>query len=184
MYLATWSCIKTNHKLVSPHSGSPLVLGQAMGNTDSLDSPRPKLGGSHHLPPYSIICVCPQDLHPNDFLSRDSQGGVPKLSRFGLLGFWELIIPSSNLRLRWGLKQTCSSPQELSNDVSHFTCTHRDQVDSQLLVVGSQIGNLTPSPSFNHNLCYICPNGSCEDILDIYTSRPFPWYKDYLKLFH
>jgi hypothetical protein len=36
------------------------VLGQATGNTDSLDSldlPRPGLGGSHHLPPYSILYV-------------------------------------------------------------------------------------------------------------------------------
>ncbi len=27
--------------------------------------------------------------------------------------------------------------------------------------------------SFAHNLGYKCPNGSCEAILDIYTSRPF-----------
>ncbi len=97
MYLATRSCIKTNHKLISPHSGSTLVLEQTMGNTDSFDSPRPRLGGSHHLPPYNIFCVCPRDLHPNGFLSRDSQGGVPKLSRFGFLGLWELITLSSEL---------------------------------------------------------------------------------------
>jgi hypothetical protein len=127
-YLTTWSCIKTNHKLVSSHSGSTLVLGQATGNTDSLDPPRPELGGSHHLPPYSILCVCPQDLHPNGFLSWDSQGGVLKLSRFELPGLWEVITPSSNLQLGWGLKKTCSSPQELSNGVSHSTYTHRDQV--------------------------------------------------------
>jgi hypothetical protein len=30
-----------------------------MGNTDSLDSPPPGLVGSHHLPPYSILCVTP-----------------------------------------------------------------------------------------------------------------------------
>jgi hypothetical protein len=34
--------------------------------------------------------------------------------------------------------------------------------------------SLTPGPSFAHNLGYRCPNGSCEAILDIYTSRPFP----------
>jgi hypothetical protein len=136
-YLVTRSCIKTNHKLVSPHSGSPLVLGQATGNTDSLDSPRPGLGGSHHLPPYSILCVCARHLHSNDFLSQDSQGGVPKLSRFGLSGLWELITPNSDLRSGWGLKQTSSSTQELSNSVLHSTCTHRGRVDSWLLVVGS-----------------------------------------------
>jgi hypothetical protein len=79
------------------------------------------------------------------------------------------------------LKQTCSSPRELFNGVLHSTCTHQDQVDSRLLVVGSQTANLTPGPSFNHNLCCICPNGSCEAILDIYTSRPFQQYKEHLK---
>jgi len=39
---------------------------------------------------------------------------------------------------------------------------------------------LTPGLSFDHNLCYRCPNGSCEAILDIYTSRPFQRYKERL----
>jgi hypothetical protein len=56
------------------------------GNMDSLDSSRPGLGGSHHLPPYSILCASSRHLHPNGFLSQDSQGRVSKLSRFGLLG--------------------------------------------------------------------------------------------------
>ncbi len=156
------------------------MLGQATGNTNSLDSPRPKLRGNHHLPPYSILCVCPWHLHLNDFLSQDSQGGVSKLSRFGLLGLWELITPSLDLRLRWGVKQTCSSPQELSNGVSHSTCTHRHRLDSRLLMVGSQIVNLIPCLSFDHNLCCRCPNGSCKAILDIYILRPFQQYKGYL----
>ncbi len=42
---------KTNHKLVRTHSAPFWVLGQAMGDSDSLDLPRPGLGGSHHLPP-------------------------------------------------------------------------------------------------------------------------------------
>ncbi len=87
---------KLTNKLVSSHSESFLVLGQSTGNTDSLDSPRPGLGGSHHLPPYSILCVAPQHPHPNDFQSQDSQGGVPKLSQFGLSELWELITPSSD----------------------------------------------------------------------------------------
>jgi hypothetical protein len=64
--------------------------------------------------------------------------------------------------------------------VLQSTCTHRYQVDSQLLVVGSQIASLTSNPSFNHNLCCRCPNGSCEAILDIYTLRPFQQYKEHL----
>ncbi len=87
---------KPTNKLVSSHSESLLVLGQAMGNTNSFGSPRPRLGGSHHLPPYIIICVCPWHLHLNGFLSHDSQG-VSKLSRFGFSRLWELITPSPNL---------------------------------------------------------------------------------------
>ncbi len=157
------------------------MLGQATGD---LGSPRPRLRGSHHLPPYSIICICPRHLHLNDTFSRDSQTGVSKLSRFGLSRLWKLITPSLDLWLGWGLKQTCSSPQELSNSVSHFTYTHRDRVDSWLLVVRSQTTSLTPGPSFDHNLCCRCPKGSCEaifDIFDIYTSRPFQWYKEHFK---
>ncbi len=157
---------KPTNKLVKSHSKSLLVLGQATGNTDSLDSPRPGFEGSHHLPPYSILCVSPWHLHPNGFLSWDSQGGVPKLSRFGLLGLWELITLSSDLWLGWGLTQTCSSPQDLSNGVSHSTYTHRDHVNSWLLVVGKQTTSLTPSFSFDHNLCYKCPNGSYKAIFD------------------
>jgi hypothetical protein len=63
----------------------------------------------------------------------------------------------------------------------HATCTQGNRGDSWLLVVGSRIGNLTPGPSFGHNLCFKCPNGSCEPILDIYVPRHFQWYK---KLFN
>jgi hypothetical protein len=157
------------------------VLGQATGNTNSLDSPLPRFGGSHHLPPYNILYVAPPHPHPNGFYSWDSQGGVSKLSRFELPGLWELITPGSDLGLGWGLKQTCSSPQELSNGVSHSNFSHRGRVDSRLFVVGSWIVNLTLGPSFDHNLCYRCPYGSCEPIFDIYTSRPFQRYKEHVK---
>jgi hypothetical protein len=113
------------------------------------------------------------------FLSRDSQGGVLKLSEFGLPGICKIITLCSNLRLGWGLKQTCSSPREFSNGVLHSNCTHRGWVDSQLLVVGSQPANLTPDLSFCHNLCYKCPNGPCEAIFDVYTSKAFQWYKEH-----
>jgi hypothetical protein len=130
--------------------------------------------GSHHLPPYSIPCV-----HPTGPTSEWLYVPGFQLSQFGLLGLWELITPSSDLWLGWGLKKSCSSPQEFSNGVLHSTCTHRDRVDSRLLVVGSHIASLTPDPSFDHNLCCRCPNGSCKVILDIYTSRPFQRYKEH-----
>ncbi len=49
------------------------------------------------------------------------------------------------------------------------------------LVVGNQIASLTPGPSFDHNLCCRCPNGSCHAIFDICTSKPFQRYKEHLK---
>ncbi len=153
---------KPTNKLVRTHFAPFWCWDKPRATLDSFDSPRPRFGGSHHLPPYSILCVTSRHPHPNGFYSRDSQGAVPKLSRFGLPGLWELITPSSDLELGWGLKQTCSSPQELSNSLLHSISTHRDWVDSRLFVVGNQTGSLTPGPSFAHNLCYICPNGSCK----------------------
>ncbi len=90
---------KTNHKRVRSHLGTPLGVGTSHGHLDSLDSPRPGLGGSHHLPPYSILCSSRWRLHSNGSFSRDSQGEVLKLSRVGVLGLWELISPGSDLRL-------------------------------------------------------------------------------------
>jgi hypothetical protein len=101
-----------------------------------------------------------------------------KLPRFGFPQLCGTITLCSDLRLGQGLKQSYSSCQELSNGVLHSTCTHRGRVDSWLLVVRSQIANLIPDLSFCHNLCYRCPNGSCEPIFDIYTLIAFQWYKE------
>ncbi len=97
--------------------------------------------------------------------------GSPKIPKVG-----PPATLSVDLRLKWGLKQSCSPRQELFNGVLHATCTQGNWVDSQLLVVESQIANLTPDPSFGHNLCFRYPNGSCELILDIYVSISFQWY--------
>jgi hypothetical protein len=156
------------------------MLGQAMGELGLTWLTTARTWGSHHLPPYSIFCSFPPHLHPNGSFSRDSQNGVLKLSRFGLLVLLTLITPRFKLRSRWGLNQSCSSPRELSNSVSHSTCMYRNRVDSRLLVVRSQTVSLTPDPSFGHNLCFRCPNGSCEAILDIYTWRPFQRHKERL----
>ncbi len=172
-YLLTRTCIKPTNKLVSSLSGAPLVQRQATGNSGLTRLTTTRTLGSHHIPPYIILCIFPRHLHPNGFLSRDSQGRVPKQSQLRVSRIWELITLSSDLRLGLGLKQTCSSPQELSNGVLHSTCTHRGRVDSRLLVVGSQTASLTPGPSFDHNLCYKYSNGSCKVIFDIFTLRPF-----------
>jgi hypothetical protein len=161
------------HKVVSAKLEHPLVLGRVTGNTDTQDSPRPRLGGSHHLPPYSILCSSPRRLHPNGYFSRDSRMGVPKSRQMGLPGLWSPITLRADLGSRCGLKQSCSSRRELFNAMSHSQTGHRKEVDSRLFVVGSQTGSSTSGPSFGHNLCFRCSNEPNELILDIYAPRAF-----------
>jgi hypothetical protein len=92
--------------------------------------------------------------------------GVSKFPHFGLARLWGPITLRVDLRLKWGLKQSCSPYWKLSNSMSHATCTQGNWGDS----------NLTLGPSFGHNLCLKCPNGSCKPILDIYVPRSFQWY--------
>ncbi len=56
--------------------------------------------------------------------------------------------------------RSCSPCRDLSIGVSHSRIGHRERVDSQLLVVGSQTASLT-GPSFAHNLGCRCPNREC-----------------------
>ncbi len=149
------------------------MLGRATGNTDTQDSSRPGLGGSYHLPPYSLFCDSSRSPHPNGYFSRDSRVGVPKSRQMGLPGLWSFITLRVDLGLQCNPKKSCSSRPELSNAVSHSRIGHREEVDSRPFVVGSQIGNSTPDPSFGHNLCFRCPNEQCEPILDIYAPKAF-----------
>jgi hypothetical protein len=103
--------------------------------------------------------------------------GVPKFPKLRLLEFWKVITSYENLWLRWGLKQSCSPCQKLSNDIWHIIFTHLFKKDSWLLVGRNQIGTLTPYPSFGHNLCFKYSNGSCEPILVSYISKYFQLYK-------
>ncbi len=98
----------------------------------------------------------------------------------GLLGLWTAITPRPELESGRVLNQSCSSRWELSNAVSHSSRRRREEVDSRILVVGSQIANLTPGPSFAHNLGCRCPNCQCEAIFDIYVLIPFQWHQERL----
>jgi len=108
---------------------------------------------------------------------------VPKSCQLGLPRLWSPITLWADLRLRCDVKQSCSSCQELSNGMLHVVCRQINWVDSRLFLVGSQIGSLTPGPSFGHNLCFRYLNEQCEPILDIYISRAFQWYKKRHKRF-
>jgi len=98
----------------------------------------------------------------------------------GLPGLWEVIAPRPDLGSQRGLNQSCIPRRDLSNDISHSRIGHWELIDSRLLVVGSQTVNLTPGPSFAHNLGYRCRNRECEGIFDIYVSRPFQWNQEHL----
>jgi hypothetical protein len=100
---------------------------------------------------------------------------------FGLPGLWDIIAPRPDLQSGRDVNQTCSPLWELSNAMSHSPNACWKWVDSWLLVVRSQTANLTPAPSFAHNLGYRCPNDQCEAISDIYTSRIFQWHEEHPK---
>jgi hypothetical protein len=74
------------------------------------------------------------------------------------------ITPDCGVGSRRGLNQSCSPRRDLSNAMSHSLIRNREKVDSRLFV--------TPGPSFADNLGCRCPNDQCEDIFDIYVSRP------------
>jgi hypothetical protein len=91
----------------------------------------------------------------------------PEIVPVAVPGLWELITLDSRIRSQRGLNQSCSPRRDLFNAVLNSQIGCRKEVDSRLLVVGSQIASLTPGPSFAHNLGYRCPNDQCEAIFDI-----------------
>ncbi len=156
--------------------GHPLVLGQATGTSDHK---------THHGPDSGDATTIPHIVYSatlrGGYIQMALFPGTPKLESRncpetvpgGVPGLWELITPDYEIGSRRGLNQSCSPRRDLSNDVLHSPFGGRESIDSRLLVVGSQTASLTPGPSFAHNLGDRCPNGRCEAIFDIYTSRPF-----------
>jgi len=108
-------------------------------NTDSQNSPQPKLGGSHHLPPYSILFVWPQDQHPNVILFRDSQIGVPKFSKLSLPQLWGAHNFVWKPLIEMRSKKSCNPRWDLFSGMLHTTYTQGNQGNSRLLMVRSQI---------------------------------------------
>ncbi len=88
---------KPNNKLVNAQLEHFWCTNEPHANTNSQDSPWLGLGGSHHLPPYSILYAQSQGQHPNVILSQDSQVGVSKFPKLGLLQLWSLITLCANL---------------------------------------------------------------------------------------
>jgi hypothetical protein len=110
--------------------------------------------------------------------------GVSKFPQLRLWQLWGRITLRENLWLWWGLKQSCSPCQDLFNSMSQCAYTLGNQVDSKLLVVGSQTTSLTPGLLFGHNSCFRHPNGWCKPISNIYVSIFFQWHKELFKPMH
>ncbi len=154
-------------------------VGTSQGHFEPQDSPRPGLGGSHHLPPYIILCNAPRGLHSNGSFSRHSQVGVPKLSR-NCPGWSPGTLNAHNSRLQ-SLIATRSKPKLQTSSRSfqrHVTLSILRSGRGRFPTFcgresNCQFNSLTPGPSFAHNLGDRCPNGQCEAIFDIYASRPF-----------
>jgi len=155
-----------------------LVLGQATSNTDTLDSPWPKLREATTFPLIVYFVAGHGAYIQMVFLSHDSRVGVPKVRQMGLPQLWSPITLQADLSLWCGLKQSCSSCRKLFNSMSQALCSQVNQVDSQLFLVGNQTDNLIPALSFGHNLCFKCPNEQCEPILDIYTLKIFQCHRE------
>jgi hypothetical protein len=167
------SASKNQPQEVSLAFGTPFGVRTCHGHLDTQDSPWPGLGGSHHLPPYSILCSWSRRLHPNGTFCWDSRNGVPKLSQVGVPGLWTATTPRPKLGSGQILNQSCSSRRELFNAMLYSSRQCQEEVSSRLLMVGSQIASLTLGPSFAHNLGCKCLNCQCEAIFDIYVSIPF-----------
>ncbi len=75
-------------------------MDESSVNTNSQDSPRLELGGSHHLPPYNILYAWPWDQHPNVIFVLRLPSGNPEIPKMGLLGLWGLITLCEDLLLR------------------------------------------------------------------------------------
>jgi hypothetical protein len=152
------------------------VLGQATGTLDHK---------THHGPDSVEATTFPHIVFSamlrGDYTQMAHFPGTPKLESrncpetipIGVSGLWELITPDCGVRSQRGLNQSYNPRRDLSNAMLHSPFGGWEEVDSRLLVVGSQTASLTPNPSFAYNLGDRCPNGQCEAISDIYASRTF-----------
>jgi hypothetical protein len=121
--------------------GHPWVLGQATGTLDH---------ETHHAPDSGEATT-----FPHIVFSASHRGGYIRMAHF--VGSPEMESQNCPGLESWDFGR----PQLLAPN------SDREEVNSRLLVVGSQIANLIPGPSFAHNLGCRCPNGQHEAIFDI-----------------
>jgi hypothetical protein len=169
--------------VVSSHLRTPLGVGTSHGHFDTQDSPRPGFEEATTFPHIVFSATLRGGYIQMALFPRTPKlefRNCPEIVPVQVPGLWELITPDCIVWSQQGLNQSCSPRRDLSNAVSHSRFGGRDEVDSRLLMVGSQTASLTPGPSFAHNLGCRCPNDQCEAIFDIYASRPFQWHQEHI----
>ncbi len=103
----------------------------------------------------------------------------PKAFKIGTLvvsKLWMSISFSNQICLEHVRALSYSPQKNIFKGVSHAPI--RDHLTFILrgFVIRSQIFNLTPALSFDHNSCILGLNEQCKGTLGICTSRPFQWY--------
>jgi hypothetical protein len=165
------------------HIPGPLwVLGLATGTWTHKTHHGPDSG--HHGPDSGEATTFPHIVFSTagrgGYIWMAQIPGTPEMESRNCPGRSLGTLNRHNSRLQsWittSLNQSCSPRRDLFNAMSHARIGRREEVDSRLLMVGSQTANLTPGPSFAHNLGYRCLNCQCEAIFNIYVSRPFQWH--------
>ncbi len=136
------------------------VFGAWMTHGHTQTHHGPNLGEATTFPLIVFSMISHKGNIQMSFCFETPKLGVSKFLKLGLWKFWKPIISCTDLWLRWGLNKSCSPYQELFNDMWHGNCMQVIQGDSQILMVGGQIGILTLDLSFGHNLCYKYSNGS------------------------
>ncbi len=67
--------------------GTPLVLRRTTGNMDTLNSPWPGLGGSHHLPPLQYTLCLSRRPTSKCFFVPGLPSGSPEIAKVGIPAF-------------------------------------------------------------------------------------------------
>ncbi len=88
----------------------------------------------------------------------------PKIGTFVISNFWTFISSSNQAILAHARALYINSLKDLSNGVLHILI--KDYLTPTLrgFMVKSQIPNLTPAPSFDHNSCILGLHEQCEGL--------------------
>jgi hypothetical protein len=102
--------------------------------------------------------------------------GSPKIGvTFIIPKLWLFISFSNQTCLEHAKAISYSLQKNIFNGAWHAPIKAHLTVAIREFVVESQIPNLTPNPSFDHNSCISSLNEQCEDTLGIYILIPFQW---------